>query len=127
MTIAGSIFNQLSLYILHPDNLIQRLATAMPSQATFFTNYIIIDAMSKCTLVPFNMTSVAVPFLLARIPDFLLMKINHWFSCKTKEEYDEAAKPYNFPFEYSIQYARELLIFSIYFISILKKPYQRVV
>ena len=44
---AGTLFDILYHFISNPATIVQRLATSLPTQATFFTNYIMIELFCK--------------------------------------------------------------------------------
>jgi len=50
-------------------------------------------------------------FHLSRIPDFVIGKVMELFVAKTRQAKRDALKPD--PFDFSVQYARELLVFAI--------------
>lgn len=48
VSIAGSIFGVLAEIIDNPNSIANELATSIPKQSTFYINYVVIQAFSKC-------------------------------------------------------------------------------
>jgi len=98
--IAGSIWSLAGVIIDHPIAVVQKLASSLPSQALYLTNYILMQGY-----VAYSM------FWLCRFDDLLICKFIQIFKATTETQKREAEIPV--PFDYPILYARELLIFGI--------------
>eukprot|EP01116_Phalansterium_solitarium_P018294 TRINITY_DN4803_c0_g1_i3.p1 TRINITY_DN4803_c0_g1~~TRINITY_DN4803_c0_g1_i3.p1 ORF type:complete len:396 (-),score=170.87 TRINITY_DN4803_c0_g1_i3:263-1450(-) len=101
-TISGSVYSQLprlSTYIESPTTVVMLLATSLPAQASFFMNYIVVQ------------TLIMYPLLFSRLSDFVFCRLNQWLLCKTRFDRRLAQAPD--PFDFTLFYARECLIFCI--------------
>jgi len=98
--VAVSVFDILSKFVDHPQAVITLLATSLPKQATYFTNYMVLQGYAGYPL-----------FWLLRVDELLICKLRHILVTKSKLEYREAEEPV--PFFYALLYGRELLVFTI--------------
>lgn len=83
-----------------PLTLIEMIASSMQLQALKLTNYMVFEGFVGYTL-----------FMFLRVDDFLICKFKQRFVCVTEEEMLEAEQPV--PFDYPVQYGRELFIFTV--------------
>lgn len=97
---AGTFFEVFARVLEHPQYIVSVLATSLPAQALYFTNYIVLQGYAGYPI-----------FWLFRLDEYLICKFMQMFICKTAREKKEAEEP--MPLFYSLLYARELLIFSI--------------
>jgi len=94
------VISEISEVAEQPIELIDILAVAVPQGAVKLTNYMIFEGFVGYSC-----------FWLLRLDDLLICKVNQWLFCKTRIEKQEAENPP--PFDYPIQYARELFIFCV--------------
>jgi len=88
-----------STLLEHPNEVAHILASALPLQAGYLTNYIMVQGFIAYSML-----------FLCRFDEFILCKLKQTFH-PTKAQHEEDEVP--IPFNYSIQYARELLIFTM--------------
>eukprot|EP01119_Soliformovum_irregulare_P016782 TRINITY_DN4901_c0_g1_i1.p1 TRINITY_DN4901_c0_g1~~TRINITY_DN4901_c0_g1_i1.p1 ORF type:complete len:740 (-),score=218.39 TRINITY_DN4901_c0_g1_i1:4-2223(-) len=101
-SVTGSLFSaidEILAFLTDPSGLVNRLANSLPQQAIFFTNYIIIQGL------------VVYPVIhLVRVPDIVIALFRR-STAKTKRDVKEAYKPA--PFDYAVQYARDIIVLTI--------------
>jgi hypothetical protein len=98
--VAGSYFNIAAQLLDHPLELVGLLAQVLPKQALYLTNYMVIEGFVGYPVI-----------MLGRIDDWCICKINQLFFARTPKAKLRAEEP--FPFDYPVQYARELFIFTV--------------
>eukprot|EP01118_Nematostelium_gracile_P013033 TRINITY_DN4864_c0_g1_i1.p1 TRINITY_DN4864_c0_g1~~TRINITY_DN4864_c0_g1_i1.p1 ORF type:complete len:792 (+),score=167.24 TRINITY_DN4864_c0_g1_i1:74-2377(+) len=98
--LVNSTFGVVSNILQNPNTALTILGESVPKQSLYFANYVIIEGMIGYTL-----------FFMCRLDDVILYQIKTRFLLKTNREKEEAIKP--LPFDFPVQYSRELFIFCI--------------
>jgi len=103
-TISGSLFGAALSIIQQPGKLVSTLATTLPSQATFFINYVIVQT-----------AMIHLLNNMARIPDLLLYHIDLMFSSSNDKNEKTKLVMAEWPMKryFAEYYAREMLVFTI--------------
>eukprot|EP01116_Phalansterium_solitarium_P010074 TRINITY_DN2449_c0_g1_i2.p1 TRINITY_DN2449_c0_g1~~TRINITY_DN2449_c0_g1_i2.p1 ORF type:complete len:804 (-),score=220.58 TRINITY_DN2449_c0_g1_i2:508-2919(-) len=83
-----------------PQSYVRRLAQTMPTQADYFTNFVLVQGF---VLLPV--------WWLLRLDDLAIRKFRKWFTHKTPSELRQLDAPP--AYLYAIQVSRELMIFNI--------------